>query len=108
MPDNPDFLGSQKEKQARHSEILSVFQEPVSSIIGKSKQDVGTNKIVEIEDNMSANICTIWATYGGGKYEKNDSTTKLDTHNNMAVVGSQATVFHTGRTAEVKSLPNEL
>ena len=51
------------------------------------------------DDNMSANICIIWATCGGDKYDKHNSASELDTHTNIAVIGSQATVFHTDRTA---------
>ena len=56
---------------------------------------------------MSAKICMIWATCGG-EDNKHKTTTKLDTHANMAVVGNQATVFHTGRTSELRSLSDEV
>ena len=52
---------------------------------------------------MSANIYMIWATCGG-EDDKHETIPELDTHANMAVVGNQATVFHMGRTAEVRSL----
>ena len=44
----------------------------VSSTIGKSNQDMGTNQIVDLDNNMSANICMIWATCSGDKYDKHD------------------------------------
>ena len=49
----------------------------------------------------------IWDTCGG-EDDKHETTTKLDTHVNMAVVGNQATVFHTGRTAEVRDFYDEV
>ena len=79
----------------------------MSSTIGKYNQDVGKNQIVELDNNMSAKIGMIWDTCGGDKDDKHKSTTELYTHNNMVVVGSQATVFHTGRTAEVKAFYDE-
>ena len=80
----------------------------MSSTIGKSNQDVGPNHIVDMEDAMSANICMIWDTCGGDKDDKHDSTTELDTHANMAVIGIQATLFHTFRTAEVIAFSDEV
>ena len=41
-----------------------------------------------LDDNMSAKICMVWATCGGDKDDKHDSTTEFDTHANMTVVGS--------------------
>ena len=66
------------------------------------------NHIVELDDNMSSKICMIWSTCGGDKYNKHDSMAELDTHANMAVVGSQAAVFHTGRTTEGRAFSDEM
>ena len=49
----------------------------------------------------------IWATCVG-EDDKHETTTKLDTHANMAVVGNQAIVLHTGRTSEVRAFSNEV
>ena len=76
--------------------------------IGNLNQDVGKNQIVELDDNISAKICMIWATYGADKDDKHDSPTELYTHTNIAVVGSQETVFHTDMTAEVRALSDEV
>ena len=63
---------------------------------------------MDLEDTMSANICMIWATCGGDKYDKHESTNELDTHTNMAVFGNQATLFRTGRTAKVRDFSDEV
>ena len=69
---------------------------------------MGPNKTVDLDNAMSANICMIWDICGGYKDDKHNSTTELDSHANMAVVGSQATVFHTGRTVDVRSFSYEV
>ena len=69
---------------------------------------MGPNQIMELENAMSAKIFMIRATCGRDKYNKHDSTTELDTHANMSVVGSQSTVFHTGSTTEVRALYDEV
>ena len=69
---------------------------------------MGPNQIVDMENAMSANIYMIWATCGRDKDDKHDSTTELDTHANMAVIGIQATLFHTFRTAEVIAFSDEV
>ena len=58
----------------------------MSSTIGKSNQDVGTNQIVDLDDNMSSKICMIWDKDGGDKDDNYGPTTELDTRANMAVV----------------------
>ena len=80
----------------------------MSSTIGKSNQDVGPNHIMDLNNNISAKICMIWATCGRDKDYKHDSTTELDTHTNMAVFGNQATLFRTGRTAKVRDFSDEV
>ena len=80
----------------------------MSSTIGNSNEDVGPNNILDLDDTMSIKIYMIWATCGGDKDDNNDSTTELETHVNIAVVGSQATVFHTDRTAKLISFSDEV
>ena len=69
---------------------------------------MGTNHIVELDNNMSAKICMIWDTWIGDKDDKHDSKTELDTHDNTAFVRSQSTVFHTGRTSKVRAFSDEV
>ena len=80
----------------------------VSSTIGKPNLGFGTNKIVDLDNSMSAKLCMIWVTCGGDKDDKHASTTELDSHANMDVVGLQATVFHTGRIDDVRDLSDEV
>ena len=80
----------------------------MSSTIGKLNQDVGTNHIVDLDNNMSDKIRMIWDTCGGDKDEKHDSTTELDTHANTAVVRTQSIVFQTGRTSKVRAFYDEV
>ena len=42
------------------------------------------------------------------KDDKHNSTTELDTHTNVDIIGIQATVFHTGRTAKMRSFSDEV
>ena len=42
------------------------------------------------------------------KDDKHNSTTELDTHTNMDIIGIQATVFHTGRTAKMRAFSDEV
>ena len=78
------------------------------STIGNSNQDVVPNQIIELDYAMSAKICMIWATYCGNKDDKHDSTTELENQDNTAVVGVQATVFHTSRNAKVSAFSDEM
>ena len=71
----------------------------MSSTIGQSNQYMGLSNTIQLDKRMSSVICMIWATCGGDKDDNQNSTTELDTHANMCVVGDQAIVFHTGRTA---------
>ena len=52
---------------------------------------------------------SIYATEMGGKDDENKaSTTELDSHANMIVVGAQATIIQqSGRSAEVRAFSNE-
>ena len=63
---------------------------------------------MDLDNAMSAKICMILDTCGGNKDDKDTSKTELDSHANMSVVGSQATVFHTGRTADVRAFYDEV
>ena len=50
----------------------------------------------------------IWATTVGGKDDQQSSTTELDSHANMVVVGAQATILNrSGKYAEVRAFSNE-
>ncbi len=43
-----------------------------------------------------------------GNHDENQSTTQLDSHANMVVVGSQATVFgQSGKSADVQPFSND-
>ena len=54
-------------------------------------------------------ISAVWATTSDVRGSDSDvTTTQLDSHANMIVVGSQATVFgNSGRTADVKPFSND-
>ena len=79
----------------------------MSSTFGELNQDAGSDQVTKLDNAMYAKICIIWANCGG-EDDKHETTTKLDTHANMAIVGNQATVFHTGRTAELRDFSDEV
>ena len=80
----------------------------VSYTIGNANPDMGPNKTVDLDNAMSAKICMIWDTCGGDKDDKHGSTNELESHANMSVVGRQETVFHTGKTADVRAFSDEV
>ena len=62
----------------------------------------------EPNDHLKGLISAIWAVSGDAECESSDLTTQLDSHANMVVVGSQATVFgQSGRSADVKPFSND-
>ena len=79
----------------------------VSSTFGESNLDAGSDQVTKLDDATSAKICMIWSTCGG-EDNKHETMTELDTHANMAIVGNQATVFHTGRIAEVRAFSDKV
>ena len=79
----------------------------VSSTFGESNEDAGSDQVTKLDNAMYAKICIIWANCGG-EDDKHKTTTELDTYTNMAVVGNQATVFHTGRIAEVRAFSDKV
>ncbi len=60
-------------------------------------------------EHLQGEISAIWATTANmGDNDGNSATTQLDSHANMVVVGSQATVFgHSGRSADVRPFSND-
>ena len=63
---------------------------------------------MEPNRHLEVRISMIWATTVGCKGDYNSSTTELDSHANMIVLGEQATIINrSGKYAEVRAFSNE-
>ena len=63
---------------------------------------------MESNRHLEVRISMIWATTVGCKGDYNSSTTELDSHANMIVLGEQATIINrSGKYAEVRAFSNE-
>ena len=59
--------------------------------------------------HLQAKIATVWATTADmGNKDDQETSTQLDSHANMVVVGGHASVFgHSGKSADVRPFSND-